>query len=449
MSIEKAAAFWRAPVKQRRIEHALNAFASGDFSPQELAEALEQRKRTLDPQRLAKVYISQNDLPSDLSQGPLGGIPLSIKDLFDVEGEQTRAGSKVLNNTPPAAEDAPAVARLRAAGAWFTGRTNMTEFAFSGLGLNPHYGSPENPFNPALITGGSTSGGAASVACGLALGTLGSDTGGSLRIPAAFCGLVGFKPSQASVPGSGAYPLSPSLDCVGPMGASVDCCARLWSILAATEASDLDESPLRLAVPAGALIDNLEPEVAALFAQAVETLRRAGHRIETLSFDSLDQVYAINQAGGLVVPEAISIHHKRLATQGDDYDPFVRDRLEAGLEVPAWAYAERLLARPTLQQQFAREFSGFDALLLPTVPILPPAIATLEADATAFHQANRMALHNTNVFNYLDACALSLPWQPGDAPLPIGLMLARPQSEDQALLALARHLEQQLDSAQA
>lgn len=361
MSVDKAAAFWRAPVKQRRIQDALSAFARGDFSPAQLAQALEQRKAEMAPAQLAAIYISQNRSEASASQGPLGGIPLSIKDLFDVKGEQTRAGSKVLNNAAPAAEDAPAVARLRAAGAWFTGRTNMTEFAFSGLGLNPHYGSPENPFNPALITGGSTSGGAASVAYGLALGTLGSDTGGSLRIPAAFCGLVGFKPSQASVPGSGAFPLSPSLDCVGPMGASVDCCARLWSVLAQQEISASRTGSLRLAIPDGALIDHLEPAVAALFSAATDALRRAGHQLKKVKFDALDRVYAINQAGGLVVPEAIAIHKELLDAHGNEYDPFVHDRLEAGLDVPAWAYAQRLQARPALQQQFA----GSSAALMP------------------------------------------------------------------------------------
>ncbi|SEG84199.1 amidase [Marinobacterium lutimaris] len=443
MSVEKASAFLSGALKQRRIADALNAFKAGDFSPAELATALEQRKQGMNSERLAKIYISQSTAPEHAAQGALGGIPISIKDLFDVKGEQTRAGSKVLSSAPAASEDAPSVARLREAGTWFTGRTNMTEFAFSGLGLNPHYGSPENPFDASLITGGSTSGGAASIADGLALGTLGSDTGGSLRIPAAFCGIVGFKPSQASVPGDAAFPLSPSLDCVGPMGASVDCCARLWSVLSQTEVSDADigDRKLRLAIPAGALIDNLEAPVAAAFEQAVELLRQQGHQIETLAFDSVDQVYAINQAGGLVVPEAIAIHKERLEAQGEDYDPFVRDRLQGGLELPAWVYAQRLLPRGKLQQQFAAESSGFDAVILPTVPILPPAIATLEKDAAAFHAANRMALHNTNVFNYLDASAISLPWQPQQAKLPIGLMLARPQGQDLALLALARRIE--------
>lgn len=447
MSVEQAAAFWRGPLKQRRIKDALVAFASGIFSAQDLAEALEQRKRERAPEQLAKIYIRQSSPSAFAEAGPLAGIPLSIKDLFDVQGERTQAGSRVLQDRPPASADAPAVARLRAAGAWFTGRTNMTEFAFSGLGLNPHYGTPENPFDARLITGGSTSGGAASIAEGLALGTLGSDTGGSLRIPAAFCGLVGFKPSQASVPGEGSYPLSPSLDCVGPMGASVDCCARLWSVLAQQpllEPTD-DTRPLRLAVPAGALIEQLATPVAEAFAAALERLRQQGHLIETLPFDAVDQVYAINQAGGLVVPEAIALHKAQIEAQGDAYDPFVLERLLGGLELPAWAYAQRLLPRAGLQRQFAREAAGFDGLLLPTVPILPPAIDSLAQNVAAFHAANRLALHNTNVFNYLDASAISLPWQTPEAALPIGLMLVRPQGQDQALLNLARQVERLID----
>nr|WP_286009731.1 amidase [Salinicola sp. S1-1-2] len=388
----------------------------------------------------------RTQLPGTDIDAPLAGLPISIKDLFDVRGEVTRAASKVLADAPPATRDAPAVARLRRAGAVLVGRTNMSEFAFSGLGLNRHYGTPPNPLDPERITGGSTSGGAASVAFGLAAATLGSDTGGSLRIPAAFCGLTGFKPSQASVPGDGAYPLSPSLDCVGPIAPSVGCCAELWSVLAARPMPTLDPTPrpLRLAVPVGGLLEELDDAVRDGFEAAIARLEAAGCHVECLTLTAVDGALAINQQGGLVVPEAAALHREQLARAEADYDPMIADRLNGGRDINVADYLQRRWPRSDWQHRFQAELIGFDAVLLPTVATLPPKRAELEHDASAFQRANRLALRNTSVFNYLDATSISLPFTDEDAALPIGVMLSRPQGEDTALLQHACVVEAML-----
>ncbi|WP_353980044.1 amidase [Salinicola endophyticus] len=446
-----ARAFWERPAGQRRLRDWQAAIDGGDFTPTQALEALIERARArAEVTATAYIEFDTDTLHDRLAQvdptQPLAGLPVSIKDLFDVRGEVTRAASRVLGGNPPASHDAPAVQRLRRAGALLTGRTNMSEFAFSGLGLNRHYGTPPNPFDGERITGGSTSGGAASVAFGLAAATLGSDTGGSLRIPAAFCGLTGFKPSQASVPGEGAYPLAPSLDCVGPIAPSVACCASLWSILAERPLPALDTTPrpLRLAVAAGDLLSELDDAVGDGFEAAIAVLKAQGCHIERLPFTAIDAALAINQQGGLVVPEAAALHREQLARAEADYDPLIAERLQGGRDISAADYLQRLWPRAGWQQRFEQEMAGFDAVLLPTVATLPPRRAALEDDAAAFQRANRLALRNTSVFNYLDAASISLPYIATGAELPIGLMLSRPQGDDTMLLQHACVVERML-----
>ncbi|WP_110714924.1 amidase [Salinicola acroporae] len=450
-SQDDARAFWDRPAGQRRLHDWQAAIDSGDFTPTQALEALIERARSR-AEVTATTYIEfdADKLRDRLARvdptQPLAGVPISIKDLFDVQGEVTQAASRVLGDNPPASRDAPAVQRLRRAGALLTGRTNMSEFAFSGLGLNQHYGTPPNPFDGERVTGGSTSGGAASVAFGLAAATLGSDTGGSLRIPAAFCGLTGFKPSQACVPGEGAYPLAPSLDCVGPIAPSVACCASLWSILAERPLPALDATPrpLRLAVAAGGLLSELDDAVGDGFEAAIAVLEAQGCHIERVSFTAIDAALAINQQGGLVVPEAAALHREQLARAEADYDPLIAERLKGGRDISAADYLQRLWPRAGWQQRFEQEMTGFDAVLLPTVATLPPRRAALENDAAAFQRANRLALRNTSVFNYLDAASISLPYVATGAELPIGLMLSRPQGDDTMLLQHACVVEAML-----
>ena len=449
--LDAASAFWARPPHQRRLNDWQAAVDTGDFTPAQALEALIERAQSqTDVTTSAFIEFDANKLRDRLTRvdpsESLGGAPISIKDLFDVRGEVTMAASRVLGDSAPAERDAPSVARLRRAGALLTGRTNMSEFAFSGLGLNRHYGTPPNPFDAERITGGSTSGGAASVAFGLAAATLGSDTGGSLRIPAAFCGLTGFKPSQESIPGEGAYPLAPSLDCVGPIAPSVDCCARLWSILADRPMPPLDASPrpLRLAIAEGGLLSELDDAVRDGFEAAVAALEAKGCHVERLPLAAVDGALAINQQGGLVVPEAAALHREQLARAEADYDPLIAERLNGGRDISAADYLQRLWPRAGWQRRFEVEMAGFDAVLLPTVATLPPKRADLENDAAAFQRANRLALRNTSVFNYLDAASISLPYFPSGAELPIGLMLSRPQGGDAALLQHACVVEAML-----
>src|SRR6476659_5621117 len=241
----------------------------------------------------------------------LAGLPVSIKDLFDVAGERTLAGSKALDDSPPAAHDALTIARLRAAGAVLIGRTNMTEFAFSGVGINPHYGTPGNPYDRRLIPGGSSSGAAVSVADGGAVVAIGTDTGGSVRIPAALCGIVGFRTTQERIPRDGVTPMSTTLDSIWPLANSVACCAVADAILAGEPPIVPPAIPvesLRLGVPQTYVLEGLEAEVASAFANACTMLSRAGARIVDLPLSELAELPAINVSGGFAPIEAYAWH---------------------------------------------------------------------------------------------------------------------------------------------
>src|SRR5579862_5615065 len=273
---------------------------------------------------------------------PLAGLPISIKDLFDVAGERTLAGSLALDDAPPARQDAVVIARLKAAGAIIIGRTNMTEFAFSGVGINPHYGTPGNPWDRTRIPGGSSSGAAVSVVDNQVVVAIGSDTGGSVRIPAALCGLVGFKPTQHRVPRDGALPLSTTLDSVGPLANSVACCAITDPIMAGEEPlrpQAVEPAGLRLAVPRGSfLFDELDAEVASGFERACSLLARAGARVYDLALPELAQYATINAKGGFSPPEAYAWHADLIARRGNDYDPRVKLRIVRGAEMTAPDY---------------------------------------------------------------------------------------------------------------
>ncbi len=380
---------------------------------------------------------------------PLAGLPVSIKDLFDVAGERTLAGSKALDDRPPAERDAPVVARLRAAGAVLIGRTNMTEFAFSGIGINPHYGTPGNPHDRRLIPGGSSSGAAVSVGDGQAVVAIGSDTGGSVRIPAALCGIVGFKPTQRRVPRDGAIPLSTTLDSIGPLANSVACCAVADAVMAGEPAGELGSAPtatavdgLRLGVLQGFVLEGLAPEVASAFAEACAALSRAGARVVDLPLDELNEIPAINTSGGFAPIEAYAWHRPLLARRGAAYDPRVRTRIERAASMNAADYVDLCAARADLIARIAPRTAPFDALLMPTVAITAPPIAAFERDEDYRH-LNALILRNPSVINFLDRCAISLPIQPAGTP-PVGLMVIGEHGADRRLLALAQGIERAL-----
>ncbi|PJI42526.1 amidase [Ferrovibrio sp.] len=374
--------------------------------------------------------------------GPLDGRIVSIKDLFDMPGEATTAGSKLRRDAAPAVTEAPAIARLRAAGAVIVGKTNMTEFAFSGVGINPHYGTPGNPADRSCIPGGSSSGGAVSVADGMAEITIGSDTGGSTRIPAALCGIVGLKPSQSRVPTAGAFPLSYALDSIGPMAGSVADCALADAVMAGETVAPLMPAPLaglRLGIPQGLLMENMETPVAAAFDAAIKSLGRHGVAVTDHALPQLADMLAVNAKAGFAATEAFYIHRDAMEQRPGEFDTFVRNRIERGRNVTAADYISMQRRRAELIAAMDQHLADLDALILPTSPIVARKIADLAGDEAAFTAANALLLRNTSVANFFDLCAISLPLPV--TGLPVGLMLVARNGQDLRLLRLAAAME--------
>jgi aspartyl-tRNA(Asn)/glutamyl-tRNA(Gln) amidotransferase subunit A len=371
------------------------------------------------------------------SLGPFDGTIVSIKDLFDVAGEPTRAGSKILaEEAAPAKADATVVQRLRAAGAVIVAKTNMTEFAFSGIGANPHFGTPGNPRDRSRVPGGSSAGAPVAVADGMCDIAIGTDTGGSVRIPASLCGLVGFKPSRQRVPTDGAFPLSTTLDSVGPIGKSVADCAAADAVMAGEDILPLEPialAGLRFGVAEGLPLDRLDDTVAAAFALAVKRLDDAGARVSHETFALFDDMGEINAKGGISPYEACEIHRDRMNRRAADIDPNVRARIERGCATSAADYADMVRDRARLVQAMDARLATLDALLMPTTSIVAPTIAEV-ADSKIFAARNAAVLRNTAIINFFDLCAISLPLK---AKLPVGLMLIARNGHDHRLLRIA------------
>ncbi len=433
------------PTNPADISSSRQALASGQTSATDLlAKAQGIAQSTL----CRHVYM-----PGALQQPPvtpggaLAGIPVSVKDLFDVAGQATKAGSKVLGNAPAAKADCPAVARLRAAGAVLTGRTNMVEFAFSGVGINPHYGTPVNPFDTQVerIPGGSSSGAAVSVATGAAMVGLGSDTGGSIRIPAALCGIVGFKSTARLVPTTGALPLSTSLDTVCALTRSVRDAILVHEVLAARSVK-LAGKPLsacRLGVARALMQDGMDSTVAHAFERSLQTLRDAGAQIEEVALSEISELASINATGGLSAAESYAWHRKLIATHQADYDPRVALRILRGASMTAFEYIDLVAARAQWITRMEARMQGFDAMLSPTVPIVAPPIASVLNDDDEFFRVNGLLLRNTAVVNMLDGCGISLPCHT-TSELPVGLMLWHAAMHDDTVLEVALQVESAL-----
>jgi aspartyl-tRNA(Asn)/glutamyl-tRNA(Gln) amidotransferase subunit A len=376
---------------------------------------------------------------------PIAGIPISIKDLFDVAGDVTRAGSIILQDAPPASHDAPAIARLRAAGAVIVGRTNMTEFAYGAHGMNHHYGTPLNPYDRSTqrIPGGSTSGGAVSVTDGMAAATIGSDTGGSVRIPSALCGITGFKPTQARVSLAGAFPLSTTRDSIGPLGNSVACCVWLDAIMAGEGAALPMPFPLkglRFGVPTTRLLDDLAPPVASAFERVLSTLSAHGAMVEEFIFPEIDQEATGSTKANFSAVEAYALHRERLAQHPEKFDPRVYQRLLLGANMNAADYYDLILLRQKLIASANKTTARFDALLTPTAPIIAPTITEMNANEDDFFRNNTLLLRNCAPFNVLDRPCWSLPvHRTGDAP--VGLMVVGETMQDRRLHQIALGVE--------
>ncbi len=378
---------------------------------------------------------------------PLAGIPFSSKDIFDLSGEVTTSGSTVLKNAPPAAADAVAIARLKARGMIVMGRTNMTEFAYSGVGLNPHYGTPRAPHDRATgrIPGGSSSGAGVSVADGMVSLAIGTDTGGSCRVPASYCGIVGYKSSHGRVPLTGCHPLSFSLDSIGPLANSVACCATADAIMAGDWDGAVPQRPLRglrLAVLRDFVMDGLAPQVEQDFGRALKRLAAAGAELSDMAFPELREIPALNAKGGILGAEALAAHRALIARAGDRYDPRVRMRIALAEAISAADYLDYRARRRDRIQLFTARAEGLDAVLLPTTLNTAPAIAELDDDRD-YVRINAMSLRNTAVGNFLNGCAISLPMHgPGEAPC--GLMAMAPWGRDRDLFGVAAALEAEL-----
>jgi aspartyl-tRNA(Asn)/glutamyl-tRNA(Gln) amidotransferase subunit A len=381
---------------------------------------------------------------ANAAPSPYAGIPVSIKDLYDIRGQVTRAGSRALEDSAPAEADAPVVARLRRAGFIVIGRTNMTEFAYSGIGINPHYGTPKSVWNRSVghVPGGSSSGAAVSIADRMAYGALGTDTGGSCRIPAAYNGIVGYKPTQRRVPLDGGVPLSFSLDSFGPLARSVGCCAVLDAVLADEAVQPLQPRPvkgMRLAVPTTIALDDLDEEVAKTFERTLANLSRQGALIERIEVPEFHDVTVMNSKGGFAAAESYAWHRYLIASQGDIYDPRVRVRILRGESISAADYIDILNARRSFIARTEARIAPYDALVLPTTANTPPVIADL-ADDKAFTSENLRALRNCTLINVLDGCAISLPAH-RESEVPVGLMLAAAGGSDRRIFELAAGME--------
>jgi aspartyl-tRNA(Asn)/glutamyl-tRNA(Gln) amidotransferase subunit A len=378
-----------------------------------------------------------------ISLGPLDGTIISIKDLFDVAGEVTRAGSKILaEEAKPAAADAPVVRRLRAGGAIIVAKTNMSEFAYTGVGANPHFGTPGNPADRKRVPGGSSSGAAVSAADGMCEIAIGTDTGGSCRIPGALCGIVGYKPSRQRIPTDGAFPLSYSIDSIGPIARSVEACARADSVMAGESYAPLEPAPLaglRVGVVEGMPVENLDETVAKRFPQALDVLKRAGARLSNETLSQIDGMVQVNSKGGVQPAEAFTVHRDLLSRRADAIDPNVRARLERARNVSAADYIDMVRDRARLICSMEARVADLDVLVWPTTPIVAPTMVEVAA-ADDFARKNAMLLRNTVIVNFFDLCAISLPI-PREGGLPTGLMLVARNGNDHRLLRIAAAVE--------
>ena len=394
-------------------------------------------------QAKAAADASDARIRSGISLGPLDGTVVTIKDLFDVAGEVTRAGSKVLaEEAKPAAADAPVVRRLRAGGAVIVAKTNMTEFAYSGIGANPHFGTPGNPADRKRVPGGSSSGAAVSAADGMCEVAIGTDTGGSCRIPGALCGIVGYKPSRQRVPTEGAFPLSYSIDSIGPIARSVEACARADAVLAGENFSSLEPAPLaglRVGVVQDYPLENLDETVGKRFPDAVGRLQKAGVRISEEKLSLFDDMAKVNSKGGVAPAEAFAIHRDLLSRRAEAIDPNVRVRLERARNVSAADYIDMVRERARLISLMNARLADFDVLAMPTTPIVAPTMAEVAAP-NEFARKNAMVLRNPAIVNFFDLCAISIPL-PRESGLPTGLMLIARNGHDHRLFRIAAAVE--------
>ena len=405
------------------------------------------------PRTFIKVYSDMARVEADhadrlrkagIRRSPVDGLPISIKDLYDVAGDVTRAGSKVLADAPPAAVDAPAVARLRAAGAIVLGRTNMVEFAFGGTGINPHYGTPRNPWDrqTGRIPGGSSSGAAVAVADGMGVMGLGSDTRGSVRMPAALCGIAGFKPTARRIPTAGAFPLSHTLDSVGPLANTIACCAAYDAVLAGEQPEPLpvmSVKGLRLMVPRSKPLEGLDAEVENAFGAALSSLSGAGAIVSDVRLPAFDRQDLYFKAGGFSGAE-VAVIHRPWAHRIAEYDRRVAMRIESGKSLTAIDFVDFMRMRETFIEEVRRAAAPYDAIVMPTVPCIAPPIAEVETDDESFMKWSLRIVGICGLINFLDGCAATIPCH-AHGSAPVGFMVCGLTMKDRHVLMVSNAIE--------
>ncbi|AZV20025.1 amidase [Mesorhizobium sp. M7A.F.Ce.TU.012.03.2.1] len=385
---------------------------------------------------------------ASVTLGPLDGTIVSIKDLFDVAGEPTTAGSLMRKTAAPAQSDAAIVSRLRQAGAVIIGKTNMTEFAFTAIGDNQHFGTPGNAVDASRIPGGSSSGAGVSVGEGTSEISIGSDTGGSIRIPASLNGVVGFKPTARRVPLTGAFPLSATLDSIGPLARTVAQCAAADAVMAGevlpTALTPIALAGLRIGIPRGVLFEETEDEVATAFDRCLGKIEQTGARIADLSIDDLlADLRAATKRGSIAAMEGAEVHADWLATGASvPVDPHVSGPLSRAAMLPTPVYIRAMRRRTALVAAMDERLASVDVLALPTTPVTAPTIVSMADGAELRDRTEGLLLRNTQVANQFDLCAISIP-MPG-TPLPAGLMLVARNGHDRRLLRIAAEIEQLL-----
>jgi aspartyl-tRNA(Asn)/glutamyl-tRNA(Gln) amidotransferase subunit A len=435
---------------------------TGQISATQLVEqALERTHRsksiftTINPSSIKQAYSIDRARKRNQSLSPLAGIPIALKDLFNIRNEKTFAGSVVRKHyAQPEPADADVVAPLRDAGLLFYGRTNMSEFAFSGIGKNPHYGTPLSIWDreTGRLPGGSSSGSAVCIGEDIVAAALGSDTAGSCRIPAAFNGVVGVKPSHGRMSLNGIFPLSPTLDAPGPLAVDVDSCFILDQLMSGRSKPDADLpallpadiSSLKLVIPEARVMQGLDSEVELAFQHSVEQLRTAGATIIEKAMPALDRADDIFVNRPIVLYEVWQHHREMLEKHNDDYDPFVSRRMSGGANVSVEEQQDRYRERQEIVDQFKQEFLTLeaDAVIFPTVTCIPPAIAETDDDEN-IGKVNLRCLRNTATINHVDGCSISLPChKPGEAP--VGFMISSLSGEDEKLYQIAAAIEKTL-----
>jgi len=397
-------------------------------------------------QALAAAEAADARARTGVSLGPLDGAIVTLKDLFDVAGEVTRAGSKVLaDEGTPAVADATVVQRLRAAGAVIVAKTNMSEFAFTGIGANPHYGTPGNPADRARVPGGSSSGAGVSVGDGMCEIAIGTDTGGSVRVPASLCGVTGFKPSRQRVPTTGVFPLSSTLDSIGPLAMNIADCANADAIMAGETPWALEPAPLaglRVGVAQGMTLQNLDDAVGKSFPKALDRLETAGARLSNEVLPLLDDMMGVLSRTSILVAEAYAVHRDRVTRRSADIDPIVAARVDKGRDISSADYIDAVGTRAGLIRAMDARLADLDVLVMPTTATVAPRLDEV-AEPKSFMARNALLLRNPTIVNFFDCCAISLPL-PRDGGLPTGLMLVARNGHDRRLLRIAAAVERLL-----